>query len=404
MIKSYTVSVTEVDDGEEAVRLATGKIASLPLLKNTVGLVTAHPEFVASGVAGVVAKALPFPTVGMTSISHCAGGAAETYMLSVLILTSEDCEFAHAVSGAIPEESAPEAAARKCCEEALKCYEEARGRLNGEPKLAIIYAPYHHDPHYYEYIAAISKVNERLPLFGGVCNDDRQSLLPRTNARVFHCGEEHEDRLALLLVSGDVSPKFYVDSVTDEAMIMPRVGVITKTAGNKLLQVNNVNAASFFRSIGFLAADGPSATHEGLLSSLFVLHIDNGDGTSGTSITHIPIQVDDDGIRCGGGLVEGAGISVAFNTKESVIETARRTIAKIKKENAGGTAIIHTCLGRRYGLLGEPMAELSLINDSLKEGFNYAAAYATGEICPTGVREGRAFNQDHSQTIVACVF
>ncbi len=64
MIKSYTVAVREIDDGAVAVKQVVDGVASLPLLKNTVGIITAHPECVPSGVCRDVARALSFPCVG----------------------------------------------------------------------------------------------------------------------------------------------------------------------------------------------------------------------------------------------------------------------------------------------------------------------------------------------------
>jgi hypothetical protein len=337
----------------------------------------------------------------MTSIAHCAGGEADTYMLSILVLTSDDCEFACGASGPVADGSPGELAA----EAARRCYEGLCGRLSEKPALAILYAPFYREQIAYRFTSALSATDPRLPVFGAVANDDRQNALPRTNARVLADGALHEDSFALMLVSGGVSPKFHIASVTEDAIIMPRVGVITEANGIKLLKVNNVNAYDFFRQIGFLGQEhgGGHAGGEGLLSSLFVLHIDDGDGGS-TDITRIPFKVDSEGVYCGGPLVEGAALSVAFNTRDGVIETATRLCGQIKSGGGGGTALINSCIGRRYGLLGEPMAELEAIIKNLGKNFAYTAAYASGEMCPTKITEARAFNQDHSQTIIACVF
>jgi small ligand-binding sensory domain FIST len=102
-------------------------------------------------------------------------------------------------------------------------------------------------------------------------------------------------------------------------------------------------------------------------------------------------------------LIEGAVISVAFNTRDMVLDTARQTLGKIA-DGGGTTAIIHSCIGRRYGLLSEPMAELELIKNALGGSFNCITTYANGEICPTSVCGRGADNRFHNQTLVACVF
>jgi hypothetical protein len=205
----------------------------------------------------------------------------------------------------------------------------------------------------------------------------------------------------MALISGDANPKFYIASLTEEAVVMPRVGTITAADGNKLLGVNNVNATHFFKSIGFLTDDSQAA-NKGLLSSIFVMHVCDEEGNC-VDISRIPFNADDEGVYVGGRVVTGAVLSVAFNTKEVVLETARRLLNTVKERHGGGTVIIHSCLGRRYGLLSEPMAELDLIRDTLGSGFGYIATYANGELCPTAVKaDGRASNQEHSQSLIAC--
>jgi hypothetical protein len=398
MIKSYTITTTEIDDAEEAVKQVIEKIASTALLKNSVGIITAHPEFVTLGVYSAVAKALPFSTVGATSISHYAGGVAETYMLSVLILTSDDCSFSYSLSEPVPKDGSGDA-----MEPARKCYEEARNQLPDEPKLALMYAPFFAiNPRQGDYIEAISKINEALPIFGAVANDDLSPSMPVIDARTFCNGESYSDRIVILLISGDINPKFYINSLTEKAIIMPRVGVITKIDGNRIIEINNLNATEFFKNVGFLDAD-PQDRDKGLLSSIFVLHIKDKGGAC-ADISRIPAGIDDNGVLCGGRVVNNSVISVAFNTKEIVLETAKNLMSDIKKNHSGGTVILHSCIGRRYGLLSEPMRELELIRDALGDNFNYTADYANGEICPTAADEVKASNQEHNQTLVACVF
>ena len=391
MIKSYAVTTTEVDDAEAAVRQMAERVASIALLKNSMGIITAHPEFVSSGIYGQVVKSLPFPTVGATSISHCVNGTIDSYMMSVFILTSDDCSFSCGVSGPVPKSG-------DVAEVTRECYGKLRGGLPEEPKLALFYAPFfNNDPCCQSrYISAISEMNERLPVFGTIANDDHVGTLALSNAQVLCGGEAYKDRFALALISGNISPKFYIDSVTEDAVIMANIGTITATDGNKLLEINNVKAADFLKDAGFLSGVLDSS-NKGLLSSVIILQLN-----SGAFISRIPTHVEGDSLFCGGQLVNGAVLSVAFNTKESVIETAKRTMSAIKKERGGGTALIHTCLGRRYGLLNEPMRELELISEILDGGFSYVAAYSNGEFCPVG--SGSVSNQEHNQTLIVCVF
>jgi hypothetical protein len=399
MIKSYNISTAEIDDGAEAVREIADQLASLTLRKNTIGLAQAHPEFITSGIYAQVAEALPFPIIGMTTISQCANGTVNTYMLSVMVLTSDDCAFSCGLSEKIPQKGSGISIGDIAC----ATYGEVLGRLEGQPKLALIYGAFLSEPYLCDCIAAMSeKSGGGVPIFGAVANDDASTEQTGTGARVFLETEVCNDRFALALVSGAIEPEFYITSATEESIVMPRVGVITKAGNSRLMEINNVSAVDFLRDVGFPVDNNSS--NSGLLSSIFILHIDSGN--SCVNVSRIPHSiVEGGGIICGGDVVEGAVLSIAFNTQEVVLETAKMAVDKITNGHSdGSTVILHSCLGRRYGLLSEPQAEMELFQKALGGNFNCMASYANGELCPTIVNNGRVDNRLHNQTLVACVF
>jgi hypothetical protein len=186
-------------------------------------------------------------------------------------------------------------------------------------------------------------------------------------------------------------------SATEESMIMPRVGVITKAGDCRLHEINNKPAADFLREVGF-PVDDPH-NNRGLLSSIFVLHINDG-----VNVSRIPHALEGTSLLCGGDLTEGAVLSIAFNTRDVVLQSAQMAMGKMADSQSCGTAIIHSCLGRRYGLLSEPQAEMDLIQKTLGKQFNCIATYANGELCPAIATAERMDNRFHNQTLVACIF
>jgi len=393
MIKSYTITTTEIDDGEQAARDIAEQLASVPLLKNSVGLVLAHPEFLESGIYGQITKGIPFPLAGMTTISHCSNGKADTYMLSVMILTSDDCQFSCGLSESFPLGSDVSDIARAA-------YADVRGRLEGAPRFAVLYAPFYHIPYLGNCLTALSEASGNLPVFGAAANDDLNTSFTKAAARTLFGAEMYDDRFALVLASGAVEPKFYMVSVSEDSMVMPRVGVITKAKECWIEEINNVGAADFLRGVGFLV-DDPNNNNSGLLSSIFILHIDSKN--DGVRVSRIPHGLEGNSILCGGEIIEGAVLSIAFNTREGVLETAKECIGKIAANHNSGTVIIHSCLGRRFGLLSEPQAEMELLCKSLSDDFNCMASYANGELCPTTINSGKADNRFHNQTLIACI-
>ena len=99
MIRLLTAVTLEIDDP----RLAAEEIIQQfdtehSLLANTAGLLFCSLDFVKSGAAEAVAKALPFETIGCTTHGIAVPGAMGEVMLTVAALTSDDVFFKTGVS------------------------------------------------------------------------------------------------------------------------------------------------------------------------------------------------------------------------------------------------------------------------------------------------------------------
>jgi len=389
MINSYVVQITEIDDVGDALRQLDEKMSGIALLTNTIGIVEANEEFLSSGIYKALTEALSFPTAGATTLFQNANGMCESFALSILILTSDDCVFACGASDCLPESGSIHDISQTC-------YHKVRGQIPKDAALALLYTPYSSNRIASEFINPIAETNEKMPIFGKVANDNIVDITTN-NSRTLYCGEYYNDRFVLVLISGDIKPEFYIASVTEESIIMPRIGEITAVDKNKLLEVNNINAIEFFEHMDILVSGKNNA---GLLTSTFVIDTKIDD----IIISRTPVLIDEDGIYCGGALQVGEMISISFSTKEVVVETASELLKKIRDKHSGGIAVIYSCVGRRYGLVRESHKEFELISEILGDNFTYLAGYANGEICPTSVTESKANNQEHNQTLIACVF
>jgi hypothetical protein len=50
------------------------------------------------------------------------------------------------------------------------------------------------------------------------------------------------------------------------------------------------------------------------------------------------------------------------------------------------------------------MKEFEVLCEELAAGgFNFVALNSGGEICPTSVTESKTYNEEHNQTLIACV-
>lgn len=391
MIKSFTISITEVDDIEVAVQEYQDQIAACPLLRNTVGIVAVHKEFLLSGVYSAVAEAAAFPIIGMTTLSLATKETVGSFLLSIMVLTSDDCHFSSGISEVIPESG-------DVTEVTQACYHKLKTSLEGEVKLALLYAPImrNHCPN--EYVMALSAIDERVPVFGTMANENADLLF---DARVFFNANEYNNKMAMVLISGDITPTFYIGSITEEDIVMPDIGEITASHKNMLLEINNINAIEFLQNLGFI---GSEIQRRGMFSTTFLLKTKEQPNTGGIAIARSMVSTYQNAVVFAGGLQENAVISIATISKDTIMQTAQKVIQDINQNHRHKTVLFYSCLGRRYALTNEPLKELTYINESMSDGFTYLAACSGGEICPTGTIDGRAINHEHNQTLIACVF
>jgi len=391
MIKSYSIIINEVDEIELALEELRSQLSGLELLENTVGIVTVNKDFVVSGVYSAVAKATPFPLVGMTSYSQIVNGKIGTFMFSIMVLTSNDCEFVCGMSDEIPDSGDVK-------EQVQKCYKDLRSKLNNNVKLAFLYPSFMYGHYPYQYIKAITEIDNNIPIFGSLSNGEIRDVV--TAARTVHCENVSSSQTVMLLISGNVEPKFYFSSTTKESIIMPDVGVVTAAEGNFLREINNIKAKEFLEKAN-LKPD--SVSQKLIFFSHFLADEKNEKGETVSSVLKSLAMPKDDGYIFVSGIQVGSSLSAVSFTSEVVMETAKDVLDQIKANHKEGTLLIYSCLGRRAALLNEPYKEFELMNKMLGNNFNYIATCSGGEICPTSATETEVVNNEHNETLIACI-
>ena len=364
------------------------------MLKNTIGIVNVSLEFLESGVYAAVAKAIPFNIVGMTTFGQNANGQAEIFLLSIMVLTSDDCEFSYSISEAMPAEG--------CVDEITQnCFKDALSKLTESAKLAIFYAPVvpsRCSPHMY--LEAMAKVDESIPVFG--------SLAAAELARAFNgetrtlCGEEiYADKQIIILISG-INPEFYVGSVTHVPAVISNVGEVTAANGNYVTEINDTKINDIFEKVGYKSA---LENDRGAITSVFVINEKDSEGKL-TPIGARGLYFLLDGVGIfGGSIPVGSVLSLVFTSKDTIATSVEDTAQRIKNETRGKTALIYICLGRQSCMLDTPIMEYEILADSFADsGLQYVASGSGGEICPNWVSESNFYNTEHNQSIIACVF
>jgi hypothetical protein len=381
-----------LDDAELAVQELNEQLSKINLRKNSAGIVTTHAEFINTGIYAEIARAVPFPLVGATTIANTANGKMDSFMCNIMVLTGDDCEFAAGVSGSMANPDDEDAVMRVC-------YNETSAQLAGDVKVAFLYVPFKEARCTGGYIKTISDINPEAAVFGHVACSDMNHIEADNKTL---CGDaDFKDNLTLLLVSGNIQPRFYMSLFTRDSVIMPNIGEVTAAKDNIVLEINDINARQFLEGIGF---DVKRRFDTGLITCAFIIDEKDKAGNIISTAARSLFAINDNGGTYSAVVPVGVTLSLAAATKDVVTNTTTSLIAEMKEQGKGNTLILYSCIARRFALLDERDKEYETINKCLEgSGMNYIAAYACGEICPVTTSEGVRRNDEHNYTIIACV-
>jgi len=386
MIRTLVASTTEVDDITLAVKDIMSQLnPGKNLLKNTVGIVACHYEFITSGMVKEICNTLPFDTVGTISNAQAIPGAAATLIFSIMVITSDTIEFVKAITEPLNEEPN---------KKIINCYRNVK--KDKKPSLILTFAPFMLQNSGDEYIEALAEATENTPCFGTLAVDDTNDF---SNCFTIDNGEHYPDKMILLMIYGNINPKFYIANISNDK-IFDKAALITKSHRHTIMEVNNRPIIDFLKDVGLAKA---SETQYAMSSLPFLL--DYNDGTP--PVAKIFMQLSEEKYAiCAGNVPEGSTLYLCSTDREDVLFTTGQAIETMIKdiENASGV-IIYSCISRIMAMGGiNPFGEMNLINEKLNGKINFLFAHSGGEICPTQISNTKAINRFHNNTLVICLF
>ncbi|GHV13660.1 hypothetical protein FACS1894219_08770 [Clostridia bacterium] len=391
MIKAITAFTYEVDDRETAVEELLAQLdLKSNLLKNSVGIISCYSEFIGSGIVKAISDALGFPAVGSTTLSNVVKGTDSSYMLLTLtVLTSDDVSFTVGVSEDILS------ADRSILERA---YKSAAETLDESPKLMISFVPLLMNVGGDFFVNSMNEISGGVPNFGTLSVDHTEDY---HEARVIANGEEYVNRYAFILLSGNVTPRFYMAGISQEKIFTEK-GIATASAGNQLISVNDKPVGDYLESLGLKRnADG---SIDGINSFPFI--VDYNDGTE--PVIRCMFALTPDGAAvCGGDIPVGATLSVGkIDAAEVVTNTETvltHALSELKKDKS--FMLMFSCVGRYFALGYDPTGELEKAKEILETTeIPFMFAYAGGEICPVyDAERGSTANRNHNDTFIICM-
>ncbi|MDR1649714.1 MAG: hypothetical protein LBR71_05590, partial [Synergistaceae bacterium] len=243
MIEVMTAYTCEIDDAESAVSDILARMDKEKLRKNSLGILTCHEDFLASGVVSALCEKLPFDVAGVSTLASAVPGGGGPEALSLLVLTSDDVFFSAALSRPlVPGDwKAP-------IEEVYRSALEGLGIRSENCPLGLTFAPFTPWIGGDEFLRVLDETAGGVPFFGSL--PAGHSPVDHVTFVVFN-GRKYDDRLALVLLSGDVHPRFACSSIAEEKVSM-RKGIVTNSDGNLLKEVNGMPVLSYLEKIGLV--------------------------------------------------------------------------------------------------------------------------------------------------------
>ena len=382
MLSMLTAQTFEIDDASLAVSEILEQL-DLPnrQRKYAVGIMACYPEFLDSGVARAICDSLPFDVVGTTTMASGTPGNRGAMMLALSVITSDTVIPAAVLSKSLVEDHRSTMTV---------AYDKARAALPATPSLIIALAPVMDYLSGDEVIETLDSISGGLPVFGTLPCDHTNNY---SQTYVTFNGVGHENALALVLLSGPITPKFYIVSIPEERR-QKQNAIITSSEGNVLRKVNGMPLLKYLETLGMITRDNVDT------AKIVPFVVDYNDGTTPV-VRGIYRFTPEGSAMCGGLMPENSTLSVGSLNHDDVISSTRRLFQTIKAESNPQLMLVMSCICRGWALGVDVLAEIETVEKE-SAGTPYLFSYSGGEICPVYNEGGETFNRFHNFTCVVC--
>jgi hypothetical protein len=316
-------------------------------------------------------------------MSNGTNGDFGMYRLSLTVLTSDDATFKAIRLPGINENS---------YETIIKGgYSEARAAAGESPKFIISYVPYLTNISAAEVAFTLDEAVDGVPVFGSVTIGEDMTY---SDCRTIFNGEVDSDAIVMLLISGEVDPKFIVTSIP-ERNIRENRAVITDAEGCVMKTLNDIPVVDYMAELGIILKQEDATT------TPFMVYHDDGSEPVALGI----FTVNDDGsVILGGRAPKGAKVAIGRIDQVGIVDTANITVEKIKNAGVSNGLLMHPCVTRFIMLAPNKNDEHETVFKQLEDSFPYMLGYSGGEICPVLGDDGKYHNRFHNYTFSACAF
>jgi hypothetical protein len=390
MIKTL-LAWTALDDPEEAVEDILSQLAMERNLRaRSAGLLFCYYDFIKTGVVRELCARLPFPVAGCTSQGFAVnpGGGGETVqrpgILALLVLTSDDLTFTPMASAPLTDNAQTKSAMREA-------YQKAAAGIE-QPAVIFGFAPVTDKVLTEVMLNSLSEASGNAPIFGSIALDFDTEY---RNQRTILNGADYADCFTALAVSGPLHPGFHTAII--ERSVTHGEAVITKAKRNCILELNNMPALDYFKTIGLDFSKVVIGTQ---ISCLLWIEYPKGTET----MSFIPLVVGTDpesgGIVCTRRIMVGDTVRVGNFLESAVCAQTRGLCRDMKAGTNRNAALFFQCLGRGT-ILSDLFMEMNIINEEIKDT-PYLAVLSGGELATEIGADGKPFNHYLSFALTGC--
>lgn len=351
----------------------------------------------------LVADKLPCPVVGGTALGFPSlPEGSEDVAAMLLVVRKKGMQVSLVVSEPLDTE--------RYDEQMRDVFSRCREGLSGEPRLVMPFFPLLPGLAGELFRLVLFEQAGEIPVFGGTTTGD----FVVADASVFANGAVFADRMALLMLGGDIQPVHAVGTkVTTMQEYSP---VVTESQGNRVIRVDGMLFCDYMQRIGLNPED----------------RINGVDALMQYGPTPVEMQIPgrpEDGVpavRCisytdlvegsavfSGIVPEGTRLKLSILRKEDVADSAELCLRLLKermreKESAGYTfsaSLCISCVARYVVLVGDNNLERQFLQQHARSSVPQAGFYAYSEVCPTTEKaSGKLLNRSHSASIIMCAF
>ncbi|MCL2752724.1 MAG: FIST C-terminal domain-containing protein [Defluviitaleaceae bacterium] len=386
MTKTLILSTMEMDNPSAAVEEILSQIdLEKDLLTNSIGIISCHHEFATLGAIKDICNALPFDVVGIVASPLTDGTTADVFLLSILVITSDDVEFIIAETPSLLSDIE---------EGIIQSYKKANSHKNEKPTMVFAYAPFMIQNSGDTYVKALTDATNNAPIFGSLAMDFSEDF---ANCYTIFNDKHYADKMIVISAYGNLHPKFHVANISPEK-ISDQKALVTKSNGHAVIEVNNRPVRDYFESLGLLKA---SETFSAMSNIPFL--VDYKDGTPMVSKIFVNLTSEGHALFAGA-IPENSDIFVARTDKADVLATTGQLIDQILEDAPNALAILaYPCVVRTLALGSDYLGELEMVSQKVTDKIPLLMSYSGGEFCPTQITDEVAINRFHNNAFVVCV-